>query len=175
MYPNEYEEFVKLMTDLCISTNRPCNNDLIRVFWDDLKHVPFAAVQRQAAALRAKGQTKFNSNDLRPPAEERSPMMGAQDNVEIMSRLYDHSNRQHWLSLTPWQRIKPRTFIFAGDRNAPRCVAMRIDADGDSPGYLIRIEDCVLDQTYTRDNVPIKNRADWNDADAARDLLSRQS
>lgn len=177
MYPTEYDEFVKLLTDLCISTNRPCTNDLVRVFWEDLQHVPFKVVQRQAALLRTKGQMKFSSNDLRPPPEERSVVGAAFDNNVTMTRLTDYVNRHYWHRLSHMQRLCMHTFIFSGPREAPRCTGLRFEQDGDYPQILVRVEDLALDSAPlpTRDDVPMQSRENWNEADAVRDVLNRKS
>lgn len=69
MFEAEYDDFVSELTDLCLSVNRPCGDDLVRVFWEDLKGVPLPTIKRRAAALRQAGKTRFTSYDLRPEPE----------------------------------------------------------------------------------------------------------
>lgn len=187
MYLSDEPEFAKLIKDLCTSTDRPFDKDLVRVFWTDLQDVPLAAIQRQAAALRTKGVKRFSSNDLRPPAQETGGPINSFDNHAIIGRIYDHVLRTIWGSLSPLQRLYKREWVFSRDRSAPKCVAMRIHPDREEkmingtlqlieyPGYYIRHEDCDLGTMPTRESMPVQERgADWNDADAARDLLNRR-
>ena len=69
MYQTDYDEFKKTLSDLCVSVNRPFNDDLCRVFWDDLKSAHLSSVRERAKYLRACGKTRFTANDLRPEPE----------------------------------------------------------------------------------------------------------
>ncbi len=68
MYQAEFEAFQRTLTDLCVAVNRPVNDDLVRVFWEDLRGCNFREVQECCARLRREGKTKFTSADLRPTA-----------------------------------------------------------------------------------------------------------
>lgn len=176
MFPNEYDEFKRLLSDLCTSTNRPFTNDLVRVYWEDLKHVPLAEVQRAAAKLRTKGTAKFTSNDLRPPPEERAPVVGV-DNETMMTRLVDYSRARYGTQMTPWQHCRPGTFTYSGDRAAPRITGYRVAADGDSPGFYISVTDLDLDPRDDRRpfaDVASSMPENFNEADQVRDLLNRR-
>jgi hypothetical protein len=73
MYPTDYDDFKQTIADLCTAVNRPFNDDLARVFWEDLKHSHLSAVRERAKYLRACGKTRFTSNDLRPEPEVAQP------------------------------------------------------------------------------------------------------
>jgi hypothetical protein len=73
MYPAEYDDFKKTIADLCTAVNRPFNDDLARVFWEDLRHSHLSAIRERAKYLRACGKTRFTSNDLRPEPEKEPP------------------------------------------------------------------------------------------------------
>jgi hypothetical protein len=66
MYAAEFDAFKQTLTDLCVAVNRPVNDDLVRVFWDDLRTCPLNQVQEHAGKLRREGKTRFTSADLRP-------------------------------------------------------------------------------------------------------------
>ncbi len=66
MYQIDYDEFKQVLKDLCISVNRPFNDDLMRVFWADLRRVSLADVKRQAEFVRSQGNRKFSAADLKP-------------------------------------------------------------------------------------------------------------
>jgi hypothetical protein len=66
MYNAEYDTFKQTLTDLCIAVNRPYNDDLMRVFWEDLRPCPLPQIQEHAKRLRAEGKKQFTSADLRP-------------------------------------------------------------------------------------------------------------
>lgn len=73
MYQSDFDEFKKTLSDLCVAVNRPFNDELSRVFWEDLKHMHLSAVRERAKYLRAAGKTRFTSNDLRPEPEKAPP------------------------------------------------------------------------------------------------------
>lgn len=189
MYVNELEEFGKLLKDLCVSVDRPFDKDLLSVFWEDLKGVPLQAIQRQAAALRSKGVKRFSSNDLKPPMEEGAGGIATFDNHAIIDRIHAHMLRNIWATLSPYQRLFKHAWVYTRDRAAPRCVALKIEADTIEemidgrlvekhyPGHYIRLEDCDAGFEPSRTDMPLQNRhaPGWNDADAARDLLNRRS
>lgn len=89
MYSAEYDSFKQALTDLCIAVNRPYSDDLVRVFWEDLRDFRLGEIQTQAAKIRSEGKTKFTSADLRPPAQPK-PFAGTYAPVE--SNL-DHFDR----------------------------------------------------------------------------------
>jgi hypothetical protein len=69
MYQTDYDDFKKTIADLCVAVNRPFNDDLARVFWEDLKGCHLSAIRERSKYLRACGKTRFTSNDLRPERE----------------------------------------------------------------------------------------------------------
>jgi hypothetical protein len=76
MYTAEFDAFKQTLTDLCVAVNRPVNDDLVRVFWEDLRPCPLHQVQEHAGRLRREGKTRFTSADLRPtlrPANSFEP------------------------------------------------------------------------------------------------------
>lgn len=182
MYEADREAFSTLMTDLCRSVNRPMSAEMLRVFWEDLQHVPFPQVQRQATSLRTKGKRNFNSNDLRPPPDERAAI-GGPDNAHLLNMLSDHMNRHLWNRLTDMQRSlgQFQEFVWTNDRIAPRPVALVIKADGDSPGHRINVIDCSLDPWDEPKRDSAQQLRDpgsddeFDEAAAARDLLSRSA
>src|SRR5690606_1043645 len=94
--------------DLCVAVNRPFNDDLVRVFWEDLKRFPLGAIKQRARYLRASGKRQFTSSDLRPeeaedaPARDGSSEHPNQDLVDYVLRTYP---------LTPAQLRMPWTHI----------------------------------------------------------------
>lgn len=68
MYTAEFNDFKQTLTDLCVAVNRPVNDDLVRVFWDDLRPCSLLQIQEHAGRLRREGKTRFTSADLRPTA-----------------------------------------------------------------------------------------------------------
>lgn len=179
MYPNEKAEFAQLLTDLCLSVDRPFDKDLLRVFWNDLQHIPMPEIQRQAAILRGSGKKRFSSHDLRPPPEERGALSGDFDNHAIIDRLDAYMLRNIWPRLTNWQRVKPRTFEYTRDKVSPRVLALIIDADGDSPGHRIAVADCALDYTPPLP-APMREQSfadryqNFDEAAAVREVLNRR-
>jgi hypothetical protein len=187
MYETQRDEFETLIRDLCTSTDRPCGADLLRVFWHDLKDVPLQAIQRQAAILRTKGVKRFSSNDLRPPAEEASGPIIGYDNTAIVDRLSQYMLRRLWSKLSPLQRLYKHAWVYTRDRAAPRCIALKIEADREEkmidgelrvieyPGYYIRHEDCDNDSfAPTREDLPLHSRENFDEAAAATELLNRK-
>jgi hypothetical protein len=73
MYQTDYDDFKKTLGDLCVAVNRPFNDDMARVFWEDLRGVHLSAVKERAKFLRACGKTRFTSSDLRPEREQERP------------------------------------------------------------------------------------------------------
>jgi len=65
MYAAEFDAFKQTLTDLCVSVNRPVNDDLVRVFWDDLRPCSLMQIQEHAKRLRREGKTRFTASDLR--------------------------------------------------------------------------------------------------------------
>jgi hypothetical protein len=65
MYTAEFDAFKQTLTDLCVSVNRPVNDDLVRVFWDDLRPCSLHQIQEHAKRLRVEGKTRFTAADLR--------------------------------------------------------------------------------------------------------------
>lgn len=66
MYSAEFDTFRQTLTDLCVAVNRPVNDDLVRVFWEDLRPYSLPEIQTRAGRLRREGNQKFKSADLRP-------------------------------------------------------------------------------------------------------------
>lgn len=91
MYAAEFDAFKQTLTDTCVAVNRPVNDDLVRVFWEDLREYRLADVQAEAKRIRAEGKTKFTSADFRP-ARRNAPTFEAPP-VE-MDRFDRVANRQ---------------------------------------------------------------------------------
>lgn len=75
MYQADYDEFKKTLSDLCVAVNRPFNDDLARVFWEDLKGAHLSAVKERAKFLRACGKSRFTSQDLKPEPDKPAPVI----------------------------------------------------------------------------------------------------
>lgn len=73
VYQTEFDSFKTTLSDLCVAVNRPFNDDLARVFWEDLKRFPLTEIQQRAKLMRASGKRQFTSNDLRPETEPTPP------------------------------------------------------------------------------------------------------
>lgn len=193
MYLNEQPEFARLLNDLCIAVDRPFDKDLLRVFWEDLKDIPFAKVQAQVVIVRRKGDKRFKSSDLRPPAETDVTPLCGYDNHVIVDKINTYALRHIWPRLSMLQRLYKHAWVYTRDKAAPRCVALKIEPDREEkmidgelrvieyPGHYLRLEDC--DEAFgpTRENVPLQSREapqigdeGWNDADAATALLNRK-
>lgn len=66
MFREDAEAFRATLADLCIAFNRPITDDLVRVYWESLKHLHIADVRRSAESAR-KGLKKFPTpKDLTP-------------------------------------------------------------------------------------------------------------
>jgi hypothetical protein len=72
MYQTDFDAFKQALNDLCVAVNRPINDDLTRVFWEDLKKFSLPEVLQRAKYLRAAGKRQFTSNDLRPEADAKA-------------------------------------------------------------------------------------------------------
>lgn len=101
------------------------------------------------------------------------------DNREIMERLTRYLLRHCWNNLSDWQRVRPPTWLHDGNRIAPRVTGLRIAADGDHQGYLIRVEDCALDEpSVPHDENPVPSFADryrdFDEAAAVTEILKRK-
>jgi hypothetical protein len=153
VYQTDFDAFKKTVNDLCVSVNRPFNDDLVRVFWDDLKAVPLGQVQFRAKLLRTTGKTKFTSNDLRPEPEAvvHRPVDGG---PTVEDRLTAFVLRNY--SLTPAQLRGPWSFLgkfFDGldpsgkmrHNHGCEVTGVVIPADGDSPSRRVMVEDMQLD------------------------------
>lgn len=68
MYTAEFDTFRQTLTDLCVAVNRPVNDALVRVFWEDLRPFSLTQIQERCRTLRRDGVTKFTSAHLRPEA-----------------------------------------------------------------------------------------------------------
>lgn len=73
MYQTDFDDFKRTIGDLCVAVNRPFNDDLVRVLWEDLKRFPLPAIRERASFLRAGGKRQFTSHDLRPEEAENVP------------------------------------------------------------------------------------------------------
>lgn len=73
VYQTDFDDFKRTINDLCVAVNRPVNDDLVRVLWEDLKRFPLPAIKQRANYLRASGKRQFTSSDLRPEDEEGTP------------------------------------------------------------------------------------------------------
>ena len=85
VYQAEYDDFKRALSDLCTAVNRPFNDDLARVFWEDLKPVSLVDIKRQCLAMRAEGKSRFTSSDLRPAAR---PMSTFEPSTEIFDKFH---------------------------------------------------------------------------------------
>lgn len=191
MYPNEKAEFAIMLRDMCTSVDRPFDEDMLRVFWDDLEHVPFAQVQRQSKLIRASGKKRFLSSDLRPPPEERAKLNPDSDNDAIMNRIDAYILRYLWPTLSQRQRMTAgREWVYdTRDRSAPRLVAMRIKPDVDHEdcpnevrysGHYIKLEDCDMEYTpppkvsQPHETTFADRYQNFDEANAVRDVLNRR-
>jgi hypothetical protein len=86
VYNAEFDAFKQTLTDLCVSVNRPVNDDLVRVFWDDLRGCSLHQIQEHAKRLRREGKTRFTAGDLRETPR-------AANTFEPPSKAYDHFHR----------------------------------------------------------------------------------
>lgn len=152
VYQTDFDEFKRLLADLCVSVNRPFNDDLVRVFWDDLKAIPLGKVQFRAKLLRTTGKTKFTSNDLRPELEE-TVHRPAQEGPTVEDRLTIFVLRNY--SLTPEQIRAPWAYIgkqfdapdvTGKTRHNHGCeiTGVVIPADGEHRGCRVMVEDMQL-------------------------------
>lgn len=86
MYTAEFDAFRKTLTDLCVSVNRPVNDDLVRVFWDDLRPCSLREIQELAGKLRREGKTRFTSADLRPTMRPANTFEDARSDLDHFAR-----------------------------------------------------------------------------------------
>lgn len=153
MFQSEFDHFKVVLSDLCTAVNRPFTDDLLRVFWEDLKDIPLGQVRFQAKLLRATGKTKFVSNDLRPPPQAST--QAANNGPSVQDQLAVFVTQHYAHRLTPWQLCSPWTYRYRGlpgvggdpkdfrskpsDDFAVTCVD--IPADGDVPGIRVMVEE----------------------------------
>lgn len=149
MYQSEFDQFKTVLSDLCTAVNRPFTDDLLRVFWEDLRDVPLGQAKFQAKLLRTTGKTKFVSNDLRAPAQASTQTAtvgpSVQDQLsEFVCKYYAHR-------LTPNQLRSPWTFLYRGlpgkggdpkdfhSKSSPdfAVTGVVIPADGDAPSIRV--------------------------------------
>jgi len=69
MYTAEFDAFQQTLRDLCVAVNRPVNDELVRVFWEDLRPFSLMQIQERCRNLRRDGTTKFTSAHLRPESK----------------------------------------------------------------------------------------------------------
>ncbi len=105
MYSAEYDTFKQTLTDLCIAVNRPYNDDLVRVFWEDLRPYALPEIQDRVRCVRREGNQKFKSADLRPSVRQANsfePVKNPLDRYDAFAniqffkflRLYDTTPAQ---------------------------------------------------------------------------------
>lgn len=108
MYQTDFDDFKRAIGDLCIAVNRPFNDDLVRVLWEDLKRFPLGAIKSRASYLRASGKRQFTSSDLRPEEAEETPKESGpsrhpnEDLIDYVLRTYPLTPAQIRL---PWTHI----------------------------------------------------------------------
>lgn len=136
MYNAEYDTFKQTLTDLCIAVNRPYNDDLVRVFWEDLRWCELPQIQEHASRLRKEGKKQFMSADLRPPVRSAGTFeprradidhFDAFGNIQFFKflRLYDTTPAQ-----LPMLLERKRDVIDAA-RNDPE---MQLGGDAEAQG-----------------------------------------
>jgi hypothetical protein len=152
MYQVEFDEFKKTLSDLCTSVNRPFNDDLCRVFWEDLKGFPLKQIQFRAKLLRATGKMKFTAGDLKPEPEEK-PIDSGPSGPAAHEILAEYVIKNYPLTAaqirTPWQ-------YFGDQFNAPgldgkmrtnhgvNITGVIVPPDGDKQGYRVTLRDMQL-------------------------------
>jgi hypothetical protein len=146
MYQTDYDEFKKTIGDLCVAVNRPFNDDLARVFWEDLKWLNLSDVRERAKYLRACGKTRFTSGDLRP---EKAPPKEASDGPSVEDRLDAYVFRTK--QLTNAQRLGSAwTYLYRGNPRTGEgleTTGVVIAADGDAPGYRVMVIDMLAEES----------------------------
>jgi hypothetical protein len=152
VFQSEFDEFKKSLSDLCTAVNRPFNDDLCRVFWEDLKSIPLGQVQFRAKLLRATGKTKFTSNDLRPPPEEK-PVETGPSGPSVMDQLNDFVIKNFPLTErqvgSPWQYLGEEFDAPGVDGKMRRnhgvnITGVVVPADGNAPSYRVMVQDMSL-------------------------------
>lgn len=153
MFQSEFDHFKTVLSDLCTAVNRPFNDDLLRVFWEDLKDVPLGQVRFQAKLLRTTGKTKFVSHDLRAPVQASASATSAGPSVQ--DQLAEFVTRHYGGRLTPNQLRSPWTFLYRGlpgvggdpkdFHSKPSTdfavTGVDIPGDGATPGYRVMAEE----------------------------------
>lgn len=86
MYTAEFDAFKQTLSDLCTAVNRPFNDDLVRVFWDDLRPHQLYQIQERARNLRRDGNQKFKSADLRPEVRSAGTFEPARTDLDHFAR-----------------------------------------------------------------------------------------
>lgn len=86
MYTAEFDTFKQTLIDLCTAVNRPFNDDLLRVFWEDLRPYSLLEIQQRAGRLRREGQQKFKSADLRPELKAAGTFEPARADLDHFAR-----------------------------------------------------------------------------------------
>lgn len=73
MRSEDTEAFSRVVEDLCLAFNRPCTDELKRVFAESLKHVGIIDVKRAAASWRRNGRKFPTPKDLMPEKPAAAP------------------------------------------------------------------------------------------------------
>jgi hypothetical protein len=93
MYTAEFDTFRQTLTDLCVAVNRPVNDALVRVFWEDLREYSLTQIQERCRNLRRDGVTKFTSAHLRPESKPTGTYEPVQSDLDHFDRF---GNIQFW-------------------------------------------------------------------------------
>lgn len=125
MYSAEFDTFKQTLTDLCVAVNRPCNDDLVRVFWEDLRPHLLHQVQERCRNLRREGKTKFTSADLRPESKVASTFEPVRSDLDHFDRF---ANIQFFKFLRAYDTT-PAQLPALLERKAEIVRAARVDPD----------------------------------------------
>jgi hypothetical protein len=156
VFQSDFDLFKTVLSDLCIAVNRPFTDDLLRVFWEDLKGVPLQQVKLQASLLRATGKMKFVSSDLRPQQQESKPI---NTGPSLQDQLAAFVVKHYAHRLTARQISRPWTYLYRGFpgtggdpkdfRSKPSddfaVTGVVIPSDGDAPGLSVMAEEMRLE------------------------------
>lgn len=86
MYTAEFDAFQQTLRDLCVAVNRPVNDELVRVFWEDLRPYSLLEIQQRAGRLRVEGNQRFKSADLRPELKSQGTYEPPREDLDHFAR-----------------------------------------------------------------------------------------
>lgn len=143
MFDSDFDEFQKLMVDLCIGFNVPVTDDRVRVFYTALKDEPIAYL-RVSIAKRINAGGKFpQAAELKRPAESR-----ARQRIDTGVAFHEWVARKYWQRMTPTQRRLMKTMYVRDDLGNQIMTGIYCEADEESPALRVMVSEMTSEQAF---------------------------